>query len=148
MIFQEMFLLADTCLIILDNVTSGLVVYPAIIARNLNAELPFMATEAILMAVVQTGASRQEAHEIIRVHSHEAGAVVKQEGKPNDLLERLKNDPFFAPVKNQLDEMVDPKRFIGRSEEQVMEFIEDEVEKALRPYKKDIVNGSVAELHV
>ena len=144
----EMFLCADACMIILDNVTSGLVVYPAVIERNLNAELPFMATENIIMALVHTGVSRQEAHEHIRVHSHEAAAMVKGKGQSNDMLERIRGDAFFAPVKDQLNELIHPNGFIGRSEEQVREFTESEVEKALKPYKEDIVNGGIAELHV
>ena len=145
---REMFLCADACIMLLDNVTSGLVVYPAVIERNLRAELPFLATENMIMALVQTGVSRQEAHESVRVHSHAAAARVKERGEQNDLLERIRGDAFFAPIHDQLDELTDPKSFIGRSEEQVKEFVEGEVEEALKPYKKDIVNGGIAELHV
>ena len=146
----EMFLCADACMIILDNIVSGLVVYPAVIERNINTELPFMATENIIMALVHTGVSRQEAHEHIRVHSHEAAKTVKEKGLPNDLLDRFREDAFFAPIKNHLDGLIHPKGFIGRSAEQVKEFIEEftEVGQALKPYEEDIVNGGIAELHV
>ena len=75
-----------------------------------------------ISALVEIEVSRQEAYEQIRVHSHEAAAVIKENGQPNDLLERIKADPFFAPVKNRLNVLLDPKHFIGRSEEQVKEF--------------------------
>ena len=143
----EMFLLADALLILLDNISSGLVVYPAVIQRRIDEELPFMATEPVIMAMVDKRASRQEAHEHIRVLSHQAGDVVKKQGKPNDLKARIVNDPFFAPVVNDLDNLFNPKTFIGRAPEQVEEFVRLEVTPALEPYMGSMQEGS-AEIKV
>jgi adenylosuccinate lyase len=142
-----MFLLADALMILLDNISSGLVVYPAVIQRRIDEELPFMATEPIIMAMVDRGASRQDAHEHIRVLSHQAGDVVKKQGKPNDLKARIKSDPFFSPVVDDLDALFNPKTFIGRAPEQVEEFLRLEVLPALEPYKSSMQEGS-AELKV
>ncbi|KAF2095218.1 adenylosuccinate lyase [Rhizodiscina lignyota] len=131
----EAYLTADACLIILLNVTNGLAVYPAVIQRNLNDELPFMATENIIMALSAKGVSRQEAHEEIRVLSHQAAAVVKQEGKDNDLIERIRQTPFFDPIIPELEKLLDPKTFIGRAPEQVDRFVNGAVESALKKYK-------------
>jgi adenylosuccinate lyase len=109
----EAFLIADACLILLDNIFSGLVVYPAIISRRMREELPFMATENFLMALVKKGVSRQEAHEEIRVLSHQAAAVVKQGGGENDLINRIRRTEFFRPIWGELDQLMDPKTFIG-----------------------------------
>lgn len=145
----EIFLLADTLLIVLDNISSGLVVYPAVIARRLADELPFMATENFIMAMVGHGASRQEAHEHIRVLSHQAAAAVKMQGLPNDLVDRIRQDPFFAPIYGELETLMDPRTFIGRAPEQVKKFLEREVEPVLLPYEEQIANGvAAAELHV
>jgi adenylosuccinate lyase len=92
----EMFLLADSILIALDHVTDGLVVFPAVIESQLMQELPFMATETIIMKLAKLGVSRQEAHEQIRILSREAAYTVKMEGRPNDLIERMKNTEFFV----------------------------------------------------
>lgn len=145
----EMFLLADALCILLDNVSSGLVVYPAVINNRLQAELPFMATEAMIMRMVEKGGSRQEAHEHIRVLSHEAGAVVKGEGKANDLVERVRREKFFEPIWGELttEGLLDPKRFVGRSKEQVEEFVREEVEPALEGWKGQLV-GDAAEIKV
>jgi adenylosuccinate lyase len=142
-----MFLLADALLILLDNISSGLVVYPAVIQRRIDEELPFMATESVIMAMVRKDASRQEAHEHIRVLSHQAGDVVKKEGKPNDLKARITKDPFFAPIVGDLDELFNPKTFIGRAPEQVEEFLKLELSPALEPYRTSMQEGS-AELKV
>ncbi|KAI8450310.1 adenylsuccinate lyase, partial [Phakopsora pachyrhizi] len=99
----EAFLTTDIILTILQNVCEGLIVYPAIIRRHINAELPFMATENIIMEMVRLGQDRQLCHEKIRVLSHQAGKVVKEEGGENDLIERVKKDSYFAPVHNKLD---------------------------------------------
>ena len=117
------FLGTDACLILTADVADGMVPYPAVIASRLASELPFMATEEILMAGVQAGGDRQELHEVIRVKSHEAGAQVKQHGRPNDLIERLRSEPSLASV--DLDATLDANRYIGRSREQVREFIAD-----------------------
>ncbi|KAL2055506.1 hypothetical protein ABVK25_004314 [Lepraria finkii] len=145
-------LLSDSLLVILDNISSGLVVYPAVIARRLASELPFMATENIIFALVAKGVSRQEAHEKIRVHSQAASAVVKGEGKDNDLIDRIRGDGFFAPVIAELEALLDPRTFVGRAPEQVVKFTgaDGPVEKALAPYKEAITKsgGTGAELHV
>lgn len=144
----EMFLLADALLILLDNVSSGLVVYPAVIQRRVNEELPFMATENIIMRMVSQGGSRQEAHEHIRVLSHQAADVVKREGGTNDLIDRIRKDEFFAPIVDELDKLLDPATFIGRAPQQVEKFLRVEVEVALKPYRDRLTNMEVAELHV
>ena len=109
----QAFLAADAVLILCQNVAAGLVVYPQVIAAHLAAELPFMATENILMAAVAAGGDRQDLHERIRRHSQAAAAVVKEQGAPNDLLERLAADPAFAKV--DLDAALDPAQFVGRA---------------------------------
>ena len=114
------------------------------------AELPFMATENIIMKLVSKGGSRQEAHEEIRVLSHQASAVVKNEGKPNDLIQRIKASKYFEPVWDEIDEMLDPKNFIGRSAEQCVRYCGEsgEVQGALEPYKKHIEGSKDVELTV
>jgi adenylosuccinate lyase len=119
----ESFLTADACLRVVANIADGLVVYPAVIASNVAAELPFMATENILMAAVQAGGDRQELHESIRQHSQAAAAEVKLKGKPNDLLDRLKADPAYAKI--DFEAVLDPTTFTGRSPEQVDEFLSE-----------------------
>lgn len=127
----ESFLAADAILLLVQDVASGLVPYPNVIGNNLARELPFMATESILMACVQAGGDRQELHESIRVHSHEAAYRLKAGDGHNDLLERIAADPAFAAVVDQLDELVDPTRFVGRAPEQVHEYLAEVVEPAL-----------------
>jgi len=117
----------DAVLLLYQNIASGLVVNPRVIARRLEAELPFMATEDILMSAVAKGGDRQDLHERIRRHSQAAAAVVKQDGGANDLLERLQGDDAFASV--DLTAALDPKKFIGRAPEQVDEFLEEVVER-------------------
>jgi adenylosuccinate lyase len=117
----QSFLATDAVLILCQNVTSGLVVYPKVIAAHLDAELPFMATENILMAAVAAGGDRQELHELIRQHSHAAAKVVKEEGGRNDLMKRLSGDPTFAKV--DLSSLMNPRQFVGRAPEQVDEFL-------------------------
>ena len=119
---------ADAVIDILRNISGGLVVYPAVIRRRIDSELPFMATENFIMAMVQRGGDRQEVHEAIRVHSHAAAHVVKVDGGDNDLIERIRKDVFFAPIHADLDSLLDPKTFIGRAPEQVKRFLRDEVE--------------------
>lgn len=144
----EAFLTADILLSTLQNISEGLVVYPRVIARRISQELPFMATENIIMAIVKAGGDRQECHEKIRVLSHQAGAVVKEEGGENDLIERIKKDAYFEPIWNQLDELLDPKTFVGRAPQQVDRFVADWVKPALKPYEKDLSNIQAAELSV
>ena len=117
----EPFLALDGVLDLLINVAGGLVVYEKTVAVNLAAELPFMASENLLMAAVQRGGDRQELHEVIRTHSQAAAAAVKQEGKPNDLLDRLRGEPAFAGV--DLNAALDPASFVGRAPQQVDAFI-------------------------
>ena len=125
----QSFLGADAVLLLYHNIAKGLVVYPRVIAKHLQDELPFMATEEILMAGVQTGGDRQELHERIRVHSQSAAAQVKQHGKPNDLIERLRDDPAFAEV--DLSAALNASRYIGRAPEQVDTFLADVVSPIL-----------------
>lgn len=119
------FLGIDAILIILANVCSGLVVYPAMIRKHLAEELPFMATENLMMAAVAAGGDRQELHEKIRIHSREAGARIKHEGESNDLLDRLKADPAFPEF--NAEEILDPRRYVGRAPEQVDDFLAEVV---------------------
>ncbi len=121
----EAFLAIDGCLQIVTDVARGLVVYPKTVAAALAAELPFMATEEILMAAVAAGGDRQELHESIRVHSQAAAAAVKQEGLPNDLIARLSADPAFAGV--DLGSVLDARKFTGRASEQVDHFLVTDV---------------------
>jgi len=127
----EAFLTADIVLSTLKNISEGLVVYPKVIARHISQELPFMATENIIMAIVKNGGDRQEAHEKIRVLSHEAGYQVKQLGLENDLIERIRNDVYFDSIKMDLDVLLDPSSFVGRAPEQVDAFLENWVKPAL-----------------
>ena len=114
------------------------------------AELPFMATENIIMKLVSKGGNRQEAHEEIRVLSHQASDVVKKEGKPNDLISRIKKSVYFSPIHDEIDGMLDPKNFIGRCPEQVERYCGEggEVQTALAPYKKFIEGSKNVELVV
>ncbi len=139
----QAFLAADAILELCHNVLSGLVVYPKIIERNLAAELPFMATEEILMAAVKAGGDRQELHERIRVHSVAAAEQVKQHGRDNDLVERIKTDPAFAGVKGRLDTILDGRRFVGRAPEQVDAFVKNEIMPLKRRYRKAGMAGAV-----
>lgn len=143
LVLPQGFLAIDAILILLQNVSTGLVVYPQVIAKNLAEELPFMATENLLMAAVQAGGDRQELHERIRVHSQEAALVVKQQGKPNDLLERLAKDKAFAGV--NLSSALDSSHYVGRAPEQVDEFLGEVVAPALSRYPAE---DQVAEVHV
>lgn len=146
----EIYLCADSLLILLNNVFSGLVVYPGIIQRHIHDELPFMATENIIMALVAKGKSRQDAHEHIRQLSHQAAAQVKQYGRDNDLMERLEGHEFFAPIHDELPELVDAKTFVGLAPLQVEEFVGEggEVREALEKYSEHIASAQTAELHV
>lgn len=134
-VIPETFLAADIMLNTLQNIADGLVVYQSTIENNLRKELPFMATENIIMAMVKAGANRQECHEQIRVLSQEAAKVVKMEAKDNDLVQRIKNSPYFAPIHNDLEKLLDPSTFTGRAPQQVADFIQEEVNPALEPYK-------------
>ncbi|MGD8786096.1 MAG: adenylosuccinate lyase [Phycisphaerales bacterium] len=135
-VIPEAFLAVDGILQILINVTGGLVVYPKVIAARIEAELPFMATENILMAGVMAGGSRQDLHERIRLHSHAAAAQVKKFGRPNDLIGRLRADIAFRKV--DFEKVLDPSKYIGRAPQQVDEFIRTVVAPIQRKYRKEL----------
>ena len=107
-----------------------------------------MATENIIMAMVKANGDRQECHEKVRVLSHEAGAVVKEQGGENDLIQRIKADEYFKPVWDRLDTLLDPTTFIGRAPQQVDGFVRDWVEPALKPYESAIENTRAVQLSV
>jgi adenylosuccinate lyase len=119
----EAFLATDAILLLMENITRGLEVHPARIAARVRDELPFMATEELLVRAVRAGRDRQVAHETIRKHSMAAARAVK-EGGSNDLLERLAGDPEFGLPLSDLNAATDPARFVGRAPEQVTEFLE------------------------
>lgn len=146
----EMFLLADAILIGLDNVSSGLVVYPKRVNARVQEELPFMITESIIMKLVAKGESRQEAHEQIRVLSHQAGSTVKNEGKANDMVSRIKATEFFKPIWEDLDGMLDASLYTGRSAEIVERFCGEGgvLAKKVQRYMNHIQNAATAELSV
>ena len=121
----EAFLCIDAILILYRNVVDGLVVYPKVIEQHLNNELPFMATENIMMDAVKKGGNRQELHEKIRQHSMDAGRTVKVEGKPNDLLERIAADPSFGLTMDDLRPIMNAKNFVGRAPQQTEEFVKN-----------------------
>lgn len=139
LVIPQAFLAIDAILLLYENVARGMVVYPAVIARNLRDELPFMATENILMAAVAAGGDRQDLHERIRVHSQAAAEQVKKLGKPNDLLERLASDSAFSSV--SLDRLVDGSQFVGRAPEQVDEILAEHVEPLRRKYPQALSAG-------
>lgn len=141
----QAFLAIDAVLILYQNVAEGLVVYPRVIERRLAEELPFMATEEILMAGVRAGGDRQELHERIRVHSVEAAKQVKEQGLSNDLIDRLSGDPLFAGV--DLTGTLDPHRYVGRAPRQVEEFIQEVIEP-IRKRSRDDLAGPAEELRV
>jgi len=120
---------------------------PTHLSNRIANSPPQMATENIIMAMVEKGYSRQDTHEEIRVLSHQAGAVVKQEGKDNDLIERIKVTPFFQPVLAEIDSLTDPSSFIGRSPEIVEKLISTKVKAALEKYKGQL-DGDAVELNV
>ncbi len=132
----EAFLALDGALDLMHTVADGLIVNEAMVKRNLMAELPFMATENIMMEAVKMGRDRQDVHEAIRVHSMAAGQVVKQEGKDNDLLERLKGEPLLEGI--DIDAHLDPMMYIGRSVEQTERFIKEVVEPMRERYKGEL----------
>ena len=128
---SEAFLTADVVLSTLINITDGLQVWPNVIAKRVRAELPFMATENLMMAAVKKGGDRQELHEVIREHSMAAARRIKEEGGDNDLLERLRNDAAFASIKDDFDAIVNPNDFIGCAPEQVERYLNEKVRPVL-----------------
>lgn len=127
----EAFLGVDAILNIMMNVTDGLVVYDKVIRQRVMNELPFMATENIMMDAVKKGGNRQELHEKLRVHSQAAARVVKEEGGKNDLVDRIAADPAFMVTKEEIEAILQPEKFIGRSAEQVDEFLTDIIQPLL-----------------
>ena len=142
----ESFLAADAILNIYLNVAAGMVVYPKVIEQHILKELPFMATENIMMQAVKNGGDRQELHEKIRIHSMAAARVVKEEGKENDLIERIVKDESFNLNPDDINAVLKPENFIGRAKEQTEEFLRDYVSPVLDKYKD--VLGEEAELSV
>ena len=141
----QTFLAVDACLILYRNITDGMVVYEKTIAKHLNEELPFMATEQILMDAVQAGGDRQDLHEKIRVHSQAAAAVVKNNAEPNDLIARLQGEDAFKGV--DLESALDAKKYIGRAPEQVDSFLEEHVASVRSRYADDL-NSEAESLRV
>ena len=131
----EAFLAVDGILTLYANVADGLVVYPKVIEQRLRKELPFMATENIMMDAVKRGGDRQQLHEAIRVHSMEAGRVVKEQGGENDLLQRIAADPIFGVGMEELEGILQPEKYVGRAPEQTMDFLQEVVAPVLEKYK-------------
>ncbi len=132
---SEAFLATDGILDLMLNVVDGLVVYPKVIEKHLRAELPFMATENIMMDAVKAGGDRQELHERIRELSMEAGKKVKEEGADNDLLDRIAADPMFHLTREQLEDTMDPNRYVGRAPEQVDRYLANVIAPILDAHK-------------
>ncbi|XOQ44484.1 MAG: hypothetical protein ACFWTN_08600 [Clostridium sp.] len=131
----EAFLAVDGILNLYGNVSDGLVVYPKVILQHLKRELPFMATENIMMDAVKRGADRQQLHERIRVHSMEASRIIKEEGGENDLLDRIAADPVFGVTREELEQTVRPERYVGRAPQQTEDFIRQVVQPILGKYQ-------------
>jgi adenylosuccinate lyase len=142
----EMFLAIDGILQLVVNVAQGLVVHPKVVERNLRDELPFLATETVLMEAVRAGGDRQDLHERIRVHARAAADRLKEGASGNDLFERLRKDPAFSRVKELLRDDTDSRRYVGRAPEQVEEFLRAEVDPVLAT-RKDLL-GDVGEVSV
>ena len=146
MFLPEAFLCADAILRLVVNVARGLHVNEGVVRSRLDRELPFMATEEILMHAVQAGGDRQALHERIRQHSLAAKDALLAGAGANDLLDRFRHDPAFAAVKGELDAMLDPARFVGLAPEQTDRFLAEEVAPALAPYRDRL--GSEVEIRV
>ncbi|MCI8413235.1 MAG: adenylosuccinate lyase [Clostridia bacterium] len=142
----QAFLALDGVLNLYNNIAENMVVYDKIIRKHIMAELPFMATEEILMACVKAGGNRQELHEKIRAHSMESARLVKTEGKENDLIERIKADPAFRAVHDKIDSVLAPENFTGRAEQQTEIFIRNEIQPVLDANKAYL--GIEAEINV
>ncbi len=142
----EAFLATDGILNLYANVADGLVVYEKVIEQRLRRELPFMATENIMMDAVKAGGNRQELHEKIRVHSMAASRVIKEEGGENDLLERIASDPAFGVTLEKLNSIISPEKYVGRAPQQTEDFINNEVKNALKAYEN--IESYKAEINV
>ena len=145
-VIAQAFLSVDAILNLYLNIAENLVVYEKVIAKHIAAELPFMATENIMMECVKAGGNRQELHERIRVLSMEAAKNVKAEGKENNLIDLIRADEMFAPVRDRLGEILDAKKFIGRSPEQVEEFLSEEIDQILAAHAAEL--GESGEVRV
>jgi adenylosuccinate lyase len=132
----EAFLAADACLILANNICDGLVVYPAVIERHVNEELPFMATENILMESVKKGGDRQSLHEHIRRYSMDARKSLKMEGGKNDLIERIASDKDFRLSRDDLKRIFNPSDFVGLAPVQTTEFLEQTINPLLKKAEK------------
>ncbi len=146
-VLAEAFLATDVILSILTNITDGLQVWPKVIARRVRDEMPFMATENILMAAVKRGGDRQELHEAIRTHSMTAAKNIK-EGGDNNLIDLIKEDPAFASVKDDIDAIINPVDFIGRAPDQVVTFIENEVKPVVQRLESEWKNAETSSINV
>ncbi len=135
---SEGFLATDAILLIATNIAGGMVVYPKVIRQRIMSELPFMATENIIMEGVKNGGDRQELHEKIRVLSMEAGKVVKEEGQPNDLMERIVADGSFGIREEDIAALLSPEQYVGRAPAQVEEYLNEEVTPFLEKFKEEI----------
>ena len=142
----QAFLTADAILTIYMNVAENLVVYEKVIAKHIAQELPFMATENIMMECVKAGKDRQELHERIRELSQEAGANVKVNGGENDLLDRIRKDPMFEAAHDKLEEILEPIKFVGRAPHQTEEFIKNEIDPILDRHRA--ILGATGEVRV
>jgi adenylosuccinate lyase len=143
----EAFLAVDAILGIYQNVASGLVVHEKVIEKHILEELPFMATENIMMDAVKRGGNRQDLHEQIRLHSLEAGRNVKDLGLPNNLIDLIAADPMFGMTKEELTAHLEPSRYIGRCPEQVDEFLRDCVQPVL-DRNAALIDGTEVDLKV
>jgi adenylosuccinate lyase len=143
----EAFLAVDAILGIYENVTAGLVVHEKVIEKHIQEELPFMASENIMMDAVKRGGNRQELHERIRQHSLEAGHQVKDLGKPNNLIDLIAADPMFGLTREEITAHLDPQNYIGRCPQQVEDFLQNDVNPVLEEYAAAL-KGSTAELKV
>ncbi len=148
LILPEAFLAVDSVIRVSINVISNLHVWPNVINQRIMLELPFMATENILMECVKKGGDRQTLHEAIRQHSMEAGYRIKNEGAQNDLLDRIRKDDSFKAIHDSLDDILDPKKYIGCSSEQVTEFIAEEIQPILDANEADLVRYIEEDLKV
>jgi adenylosuccinate lyase len=136
LVLPEMFVATDAVLDIVLGVARGLCVYPKVIEKRVNEELPFLASESILMEAVKAGGNRQALHEKIRKYSMETITLVKEKGADNDFMERINGDKDFASIKDKLVDILNPKNFIGRAPKQVTEYTSEVAKPLLRKYKK------------
>ncbi|MBQ9776281.1 MAG: adenylosuccinate lyase [Lentisphaeria bacterium] len=147
-VLPEAFLTADIILSLLINITDGLQIWPAVIAKHIQSELPFMATENLLMATVKKGGNRQELHEVIRENSMEAARRVKVEGADNDLLDRLRKADAFAPIRDEFDSLLDPATFVGRAPQQVADFLTEVIHPLLDANKELLADAEGESINV